>query len=191
MNMNNGLFLRSAGLHPTQCTYCQLDPYTGEHICDCATQNYLASIGYGSPQQILVSAANCTCPQCPYQVFLGGGTGLLSGGFQLAAASPLNKGFGMTGGLPVNPALGIGAFQMNPLAFQSMSPFGAAGLGGATALSMGMLGQGFAAQHMLSQPMAAMNRRGFGRGAVNRLGSSPFCSSRWGGRGSPYDLYWR
>ncbi|PVH71833.1 hypothetical protein DL98DRAFT_520816 [Cadophora sp. DSE1049] len=180
MNINNGLVLRSAGLHPTQCTYCQLDPYTGEHICDCVTQDQLASMGYVSPQQVLVSAATCNCPQCPYQMLLGGGAGLMNGGFQLSAASPVNMGFGMTGGMPMNPALGMGALQMNPLALQAMSPFGAAGLGGAGALS-GMLGQGYGAQRMLTHPMiGGMNRRGYGRGVTNRLGISPIHGARHG-----------
>lgn len=83
MNINNSLVLRGAGLQQAQCTYCQLDPYTGGHFCDCTTQDYLASLGYVSPQQVLISAASCNCPQCPYQTLVGGGTGLLNGNYQL------------------------------------------------------------------------------------------------------------
>lgn len=62
------------GLGQSQCTYCQLD-YSGNHICDCVTTATLvqAGLGSGTGQELLISAAQCDCPQCPYAPYVTGG----------------------------------------------------------------------------------------------------------------------
>ncbi|KAH6721349.1 hypothetical protein BKA61DRAFT_155979 [Leptodontidium sp. MPI-SDFR-AT-0119] len=108
---NGALAMRNTGLRQTQCSTCQPDLSTGDHICDC--QRWEAHLnqmhGIVSMQDVLQVAGPCDCPLCPlcpYAAYAGGTGGFLNGGLQIGGTvSPLAAGFGIGGGVPLNAAL--------------------------------------------------------------------------------------
>ncbi|KAG4443148.1 hypothetical protein IFR05_001380 [Cadophora sp. M221] len=191
---NSALAIRNTGVRQTQCSTCQPDMSTGDHICDCQRLEAYISQAYGgfgvSIQDILPVAAQCDCPICPYAQYFVGAGNFLNGGLPIGGVSPFATAFGMGGGTPLNAALPMGGgLQINALALQGASPFGAASLGGLAGLSGlsglgghsggigglsgGMMANGFGANNsrMFGFPMGGgVNRRGFGRVPVGKLG---------------------
>lgn len=76
---NGAMALQSAGLQQAQCSLCQLDPGTGQHICGCVVMAPYISHGYYSVQEMQQQVAYCDCPVCPYAGYAGGAGGLVSG----------------------------------------------------------------------------------------------------------------
>lgn len=78
------------------CNYCQLDLFTGDHMCNCVTiAGQMASMMGQGMQAFQFSIQNCDCLGCPYVYMLNGGLGggMGMGPFGLGGSPLLNSNF--------------------------------------------------------------------------------------------------